>query len=64
MIIEKRYQRFTREGIEWSKWFIYRSTYLPKWQLKNKLLNEYRNAETHEPIKPREPKQKPKNKKE
>ena len=40
-MIQKRYQTFTENGKEWSKWFEFSGT-LEKWQLKGKLLNEYR----------------------
>ena len=41
MIQQKRYQRFTANGIEWSEWFDYDGPQEP-WQLNNKLKNEYR----------------------
>ncbi len=40
-IRQKRYQKFTRNGIEWSEWFNW-SGIEEKWQLKGKLRNEYR----------------------
>ena len=40
-IRQKRYQMFTKNGIVWSEWFNW-SGLEEKWQLKGKLLNEYR----------------------
>ena len=40
-IRQKRYQMFTKNGIVWSDWFNWSGTE-EKWQLKGKLLNEYR----------------------
>ena len=40
-IRQKRYQMFTKNGIVWSEWFNWSGTE-EKWQLKGKLLNEYR----------------------
>ena len=40
-IRQKRYQMFTKNGIVWSDWINW-SGEEPKWQLKGKLLNEYR----------------------
>lgn len=40
-IRQKRYQMFTKNGIVWSEWFNWSGTE-EKWQLKPKLLNEYR----------------------
>lgn len=37
----KRYQVYGKHGIEWSPWFPYTGT-PEKWQLKGKLLNEYK----------------------
>lgn len=46
-IMQKRYQHYTANGIEWSKWFeIPTARTLPEWQLKGKLRNEYRSVET------------------
>ena len=42
---EKRFQIITRHGIEWSSWFPTKET-PRKWQMQNKLLNEYRNGNT------------------
>lgn len=39
--MEKRYEYFTRDGKKWTEWFQY-SGEKYKWQLKGKLLNEYR----------------------
>ena len=41
--MEKRYQYFGRNGIEWTEWFKYDSNYFPKYQFGKKLINEYRN---------------------
>lgn len=41
----KRYQYYTRTGKEWSKWFRYSGDCAEKWQLKGKLLNEYKETE-------------------
>ena len=38
----KRYQHYTKNGIEWTKWFEWNSTIRDKWQFKNRLLNEYK----------------------
>ena len=38
----KRYQRWTREGLKWSKWFLWRGGNMEQWQLRNKQLNEYK----------------------
>lgn len=40
-IRQKRYQKFTRNGIEWTEWFNWNGPE-EKWQLKGKLRNEYR----------------------
>lgn len=45
----KRYQVQGRNGIEWSRWFKYGGKTRSKWQLKGKLLNEYRETEGSEP---------------
>lgn len=51
--MEKRYQRFTRNGKEWSRWFS--TTETPsRWQLKPKLLNQYREEEGAQPFTPSE----------
>lgn len=47
--IEKRYQLFGRNGIEWSSWFTFNTggkdvTTLEPWQLDHKLKNEYREV--------------------
>lgn len=39
----KRYQYFARDGIKWTNWFkVSDTTIEEKWQLKNKLLCEYK----------------------
>lgn len=40
-IRQKRYQKFTRNGIEWTEWFNWNGPE-EKWQLIGKLRNEYR----------------------
>lgn len=40
----KRFQYYSKEGIKWSNWFIWDSTLMDKWQLKDKLLNEYKEV--------------------
>lgn len=37
----KRFQYFSKDGIVWTDWFKCKSSD-NKWQLKNKLLNEYK----------------------
>lgn len=46
---QKRYQRYTKDGIEWTDWFNY-SENAPEtpWQVKNKLKNEFRYIEVEE----------------
>lgn len=39
----KRYQFYGKNGIEWTDWFPWNSNSREKWQLKNKLLNEYKD---------------------
>lgn len=41
-MIYKRYQYYGPKGIEWTDWFPWEHTSRDKWQLKNKLLNEYK----------------------
>lgn len=40
----KRYQFWSENGIKWTKWFKWNSTLNEKFQLKNKLLNEYKES--------------------
>lgn len=40
--MEKRYEHYTKNGIEWTDWFEWDGEKY-KWQLKNKLRNEYRD---------------------
>ena len=40
--MEKRYEHYTKNGIEWTSWFEWDGEKY-KWQLKNKLKNEYRD---------------------
>lgn len=45
-ILETRYQYYAKDGIKWTKWFpISFKSVREKWQLKNKLKNEYREVE-------------------
>ena len=41
--MKKRFQYYTRNGIEWSSWFDWDSDYCPKYQLDKhpRILNEY-----------------------
>lgn len=40
---QKRYQYWSKDGIKWTEWFnVPMDTPEEKWQVKNKLLNEYR----------------------
>lgn len=45
-MVEKRYQWLSNTGIRWTKWFPFKkgnsTKGLEKWQVRNKLLNEYR----------------------
>lgn len=47
-MIEKRYQWLSNQGVKWTSWFPFRAgntlrgQVLEKWQVKNKLANEYR----------------------
>lgn len=53
--IEKRYQLFGRNGVEWSPWFhhVNDAKALEPWQLKSsKLKNEYRRVEDDGTITP------------
>ena len=48
--IEKRYQLFGKNGIEWSQWFTFNTegkdvTIFEPWQLEPKLKNEYRKID-------------------
>lgn len=44
--MEKRFQYYSKNGIQWTNWFtVKNSEQKEKWQLKNKLLNEYRNVQ-------------------
>lgn len=53
--IEKRYQRYGRNGVEWTPWFKYSSSnnrVLEPWQLKSgNLKNEYREVDNNGSIK-------------
>ena len=55
--IEKRYQLFGRNGIEWSSWFTFNTggkdvTTLEPWKLDHKLKNEYRKVDDNGNITP------------
>lgn len=39
--MKKRFQYWSSEGIVWTPWFEPFGNLVEKWQLKNKLLNEY-----------------------
>lgn len=47
-MIEKRYQYLSSQGVKWTPWFPFREgdslkgLKLEKWQVKGKLVNEYR----------------------
>ena len=42
--MEKRYQYYgPNREIKWTDWFPYRRPEQEKWQVKNKLLNEYKD---------------------
>lgn len=57
-MIEKRYQTYSKEGLTWCKWFHFSDSNNPheaerlnrdpehKWQLRNKLRNEFRFVAT------------------
>ena len=40
----KRYQYYSSNGIRWTEWFTWDSELKEKYQLKNKLLNEYKES--------------------
>lgn len=40
-MVYKRYEYWTREGKVWSSWFPWNSDLRDKWQLANRLRNEY-----------------------
>ena len=55
--IEKRYQLFGKNGIEWSQWFTFNTedkdvTTFEPWQLEPKLKNEYRKIDDNGNITP------------
>lgn len=55
--IEKRYQLFGKNGIEWSQWFTFNTegkdvTTFEPWQLEPKLKNEYRKVDDNGNITP------------
>ena len=55
--IEKRYQLFGKNGIEWSSWFTLNTegkdiTTFEPWQLEPKLKNEYRKGDDNGNITP------------
>lgn len=42
---KKRYQYYSKNGIIWTDWFRWDCSSLYPWQLKNKLLNEYKDED-------------------
>lgn len=40
----KRYQKWARNGLEWTKWFPWAGGEAEEWQFKNKQLNEYKEV--------------------
>lgn len=42
-MLYKRYQYYSNKGKVWTKWFRWNSDILDKWQINNKLLNEYKD---------------------
>ena len=44
LMVQKRYQFWTKDGIQWTEWFDWDSDLRDKWQLKNRLLNEYKEG--------------------
>lgn len=50
-MIQKRYQYLSSQGVKWTPWFNFREgntlkgQNLEKWQVKNKLANEYKVVE-------------------
>lgn len=45
----KRYEHFTRGGKAWTKWFVtFNEDASDKWQVKNKLRNEYMEGDKAE----------------
>ena len=46
-MVQKRYQFWTKDGIQWTEWFDWDSDLRDKWQLKNRLLNEYKEGNTN-----------------
>lgn len=44
----KRYQIWTKNGLEWSKWFKWCGVVEEKWQIKNKQKNEYKEISEEE----------------
>jgi hypothetical protein len=41
-IMLKRYQYYSNQGVQWTLWFKPHNNNKEKWQLKNKLKNEYK----------------------
>jgi hypothetical protein len=44
-MIEKRYEHFTANGKQFTKWFTFTGKDRPKWQITGKLKNEYRESD-------------------
>lgn len=44
-MIEKRYEHFTANGKQFTKWFSFTGKDRPKWQITGKLKNEYRESD-------------------
>lgn len=44
-MVQKRYQYYAQDGIKWTPWFNWRYDSRDKWQIKNKLLNEYKEVD-------------------
>lgn len=44
-MLQKRYQYYSKDGIKWTEWFHHRYDTEDKWQIKNKLRNEYREID-------------------
>ena len=45
-MIYKRYEYWSKEGKKFTDWFPWNSFLRDKWQLKNRLLNEYKEDES------------------
>ena len=47
-MVVKRFEYWTREGKVWTKWFPWKSDLRDKWQLNNRLKNEYKEVTEEE----------------